>query len=992
MVKSFIFHSRTFSLIFRICDNLGIKLCLHIHQYFPHLSVRLIDLALLCGVINDENETLEGIPDELLITFIIDLELSMKSSFKTFQFEGQPDQAKEDEHFIFSTELVFMKPVYGYHDKTECFVRFNFYSNWMAESAKVVLQKGFMNFRPILVYNHLEFLLQFYVDNQIYLNSLYLDQITVRKKRKDDDSPTDGEEEQYCSIGLSPVEEERLRTLPINYEYNSLRSTSSCFLECDAKVENIIQIVRKRDYPKDMFFKPSLPGIINLWNDHYARAIQRGQDFRDVVAFLDNKVQRKHEIRDPINQFFKSVLKTFIKAGSKDKDYQAFTETHTPSSSCKRSENDAIIQDLEDEMFDDSWGYEGDDMALTQEQLDLKEDYQFLKGDADYQNDNEEEEDDDGQGNRTLFDFDIGDEPEIDENFNPLEDVDDEPRIPQLDGNFDDSSGSESEVCKSPGSEDRSLNDNDSVRSFDFEDFDTPGTPDFNVNTGQHSTPVQIRRRNSQSSSEKRRPRSSLKRFRDNFNFETIEEDNVSTKFQRNNLGKRQKLSQLFKSTQQTGDLTERGFDFDMDSIISNTSTNNSYDGMTIEIGDLGEELWKQRFQLTIMSMELHCKTREDLLPDPARDPIRFVIFSVSNEVINESQSSFQLDVNSGETESLKFAYLGAIVVDSRKKLGKEVVRIGDKKINISYVKDEDQLLRTFSLYVEKFDPEVLTGYITDTSSWGYLFERCTILHYSEMLNNYSRIFNKYQAKNFSGGINKQPKLTGRVILNVWYLMRKEVTLRCYTFENVCENLLRERVHKMSNRMLNELWNKSRRHRDEKSRDRVLEYYLVRVINQVKMLVQTHLVRRTFDLSCLFGMKFEDALTRGTQYRVESMLLPLAKLENFIPVRFTRKTVDEQNAAEEIPLVMEPQIAMHTDPVAVLDFQSLYPSIMIAHNYCFTTCLGKVKNIVRGTGTLGCHKLVTDPETWDKIKDHLEIAPNGSVFVKANVRKGLLSK
>lgn len=43
--------------------------------------------------------------------------------------------------------------------------------------------------------------------------------------------------------------------------------------------------------------------------------------------------------------------------------------------------------------------------------------------------------------------------------------------------------------------------------------------------------------------------------------------------------------------------------------------------------------------------------------------------------------------------------------------------------------------------------------------------------------------------------------------------------------------------------------------------------------------------------------------------------------------------VAKQNAAECIPLVMEPQSAFYKSPLLVLDFQSLYPSIMIAYNY-----------------------------------------------------------
>lgn len=52
-------------------------------------------------------------------------------------------------------------------------------------------------------------------------------------------------------------------------------------------------------------------------------------------------------------------------------------------------------------------------------------------------------------------------------------------------------------------------------------------------------------------------------------------------------------------------------------------------------------------------------------------------------------------------------------------------------------------------------------------------------------------------------------------------------------------------------------------------------------------------------------------------------------------------------APECIALTLEPASGFYTDPVLVLDFQSLYPSVVIAYNYCYSTCIGKLAALQR---------------------------------------------
>lgn len=69
--------------------------------------------------------------------------------------------------------------------------------------------------------------------------------------------------------------------------------------------------------------------------------------------------------------------------------------------------------------------------------------------------------------------------------------------------------------------------------------------------------------------------------------------------------------------------------------------------------------------------------------------------------------------------------------------------------------------------------------------------------------------------------------------------------------------------------------------------------------------------------------------------------------------------------------VIEPARGYYSMPIATLDFSSLYPSIMMAHNLCYTTLL-----LPQDKGKLA--------------EDQYIKTPAGNYFVKASVRKGLL--
>lgn len=379
---------------------------------------------------------------------------------------------------------------------------------------------------------------------------------------------------------------------------------------------------------------------------------------------------------------------------------------------------------------------------------------------------------------------------------------------------------------------------------------------------------------------------------------------------------------------------------------------------------------------MSIMSLEVHVNTRDTLSPDPAIDEISCIFWCIQTD-------DEELGIDGYET--------GILVLSAEEGMAERMQR--QTGIAVQHEEDELDIINNIIDIVRLYDPDILTGYEVHNGSWGYLIERARLKYEYNLCDELSRMksqshgrFGK-DADRWGFTHTSTIRVTGRHMINIWRAMRGELNLLQYTMENVVFHLLHKRIPHYSFQDLTRWY----RNRDTRALARLVDYFTSRVRHNLDILEANELVPRTSEQARLLGVDFFSVISRGSQFKVESLMFRIAKPENFILVSPSRKQVGQQNALECIPLVMEPQSNFFNSPLLVLDFQSLYPSVMIAYNYCYSTCLGRVVNW-RGQNKLGFSEFKREPRLLELVKDYVNIAPNGMMYVKPEMRKSLLAK
>ena len=111
---------------------------------------------------------------------------------------------------------------------------------------------------------------------------------------------------------------------------------------------------------------------------------------------------------------------------------------------------------------------------------------------------------------------------------------------------------------------------------------------------------------------------------------------------------------------------------------------------------------------LAVFSLEVHVNTRGTLKPDPELDAIYAIFYSLQREVDEPCISGFISLTNENGDLCARVPKLG----------------LDAGLYEAKFVDEESELYREFIDTVLRFDPDVLTGFEVQLSSWGYLIER----------------------------------------------------------------------------------------------------------------------------------------------------------------------------------------------------------------------------------------------------------------------------
>lgn len=356
---------------------------------------------------------------------------------------------------------------------------------------------------------------------------------------------------------------------------------------------------------------------------------------------------------------------------------------------------------------------------------------------------------------------------------------------------------------------------------------------------------------------------------------------------------------------------------------------------------------WAKMAPLRILSFDIECAGRKGIFPEAEIDPV----IQIANAVTRFGESKpFVRNVFTIDTCA---PIVGCQVLEHN---------------------DGQTLLLNWSKFIQEVDPDVIIGYNTANFDLPYLLDRAKALKCSEFpyLGRIARQQSvakdtSFSSKAYGTRESKAINIEGRLQLDMLQVMQRDYKLRSYTLNSVSAHFLNDQKEDIHHSIITDLQNGN-----AESRRRLAVYCLKDAMLPQRLMDKLMTFVNYTEMARVTGIPFNYLLSRGQQIKVISQLFRKSKSEKLVIPNIKSESSDGE--MYEGATVIEPERGYYDVPIATLDFSSLYPSIMQAHNLCYTTLL---------------NARMIEKMNFKINVDYVQ-TPNGDCFVMPHHRKGLL--
>ena len=256
---------------------------------------------------------------------------------------------------------------------------------------------------------------------------------------------------------------------------------------------------------------------------------------------------------------------------------------------------------------------------------------------------------------------------------------------------------------------------------------------------------------------------------------------------------------------------------------------------------------------------------------------------------------------------------------------------------------DERHILEEFVATVLEDDPDVITGYNIGGYDFPLLIERATATGLGALSLGRERSAPREMGERLW-------KVTGRAVADAWWSVRRDLKPKQESLQFVARTLLGDSKLDVDRRIIEKEW--------AEDPERVMEYCEHDADLALRILRRLRTVEKAADLATVAHLPLEEGMNGRTSLYIDALLIPRADAQGVgVPM--------SHFSGRENPIeggYVHPIRPGMNRWVVVLDFKSMYPSIIISRNLCFTTL---------------------SPEGTT-------VAPSGARFLAASVRRGII--